>query len=131
MIIFYDNRHKESYNEICGRMKCLDNYHCSLAYLLSLEGVREHIADCFDFADDVIKVECLKSSWQTSTSLKTTHLAFNLWNGCCDDGEEYTDNDGYKVPLPSSKYAVDEIFSSSLAVYYWQAIMLRFGLTSD
>lgn len=43
-MIFYDDRHETSYNDICSRMKYLDCYHRSLAYLLALDVVlREHI----------------------------------------------------------------------------------------
>lgn len=127
--MFYDREHWIAFTDCIAKMKQSDVYRISLAYLLTLDtACRKHINDCFDFNDGVIKIEALNQPWQTSTSLKTTRLAFNLWNGCCDDGEEYTDNDGYKVPLPSSKYAVDEIFSSSLAEYYWQAVKLRFNI---
>lgn len=127
--MFYDKAHWQAFTECLSKMKQSDVYRISLAYLLTLDTVtRKHITDCFDFNDGVIKIDALEKSWQTSTSLKTTRLAFNLWNGCCDDGEEYTDTEGYKVPLPSNKYAVDQIFSSSLAEYYWQAVKLRFNI---
>lgn len=127
--MFYDKAHWKAFTDCLSKMKQSDVYRISLAYLLTLDTVtREHITDCFDFNDGVIKIEALEKSWQTSTSLKTTRLAFNLWNGCCDDGEEYTDTEGYKVPLPSNKYAVDQIFSSALAEYYWQAVKLRFNI---
>lgn len=127
--MFYDKAHWQAFTDSLRQLKNSDVYHISLAYLLTLDTTcRQHIDDCFDFNDGLIKIDALKKSWQTGTSLKTTRLVFNLWNGCYDDGDEYTDNDGYKVPLPSAKYAVDEIFSSSLAEYYWQAIKLRFNI---
>lgn len=128
-IMFRNAEHAELYEEILDKMGNNDVYHISLAYLLTLDIVtREHITDCFDFDRDVIEIEALNQPWQTGTSQKTTRLAFNLWNGCNDDGEEYTDNDGYKVPLPSSKYAVDKIFCSEYAKYYFEAIKLRFSI---
>lgn len=127
--MFYDREHWIAFTDCIAKMKQSDVYHISLAYLLTLDtACRKHINDCFDFDEDCIKREALNQPWQTGTSKKTTRLAFNLWNGCCDDGEEYVDDDGYNVPLPSSKYAVDEIFSSSLAEYYWQAVKLRFNI---
>ncbi len=128
-ILFRNAEHAELYEEILDKMGNNDLYHISLAYLLTLDIVtREHITDCFDFDRDVIEIEALNQPWQTVTSEKTTRLAFNLWNGCNDDGEEYTDNDGYKVPLPSSKYSVDKIFCSEYAKYYFEAIKLRFSI---
>lgn len=124
---FYDKAHWQAFTECIARMQCSDLYHTCLAYLLALDtNCREHINDCFDFADDVIKIEALAQPWQTGTSQKTTRLAFNLWNGCIDDGEKYTDKDGYKVPLPSGYYSPNEIFCCSYAPYYWEAIKLRY-----
>ena len=128
-ILFRNAEHAELYEEILDKMGNNDVYHISLAYLLTLDIVtREHITDCFDFDRDVIEIEALNQPWQTGTSQKTTRLAFNLWNGCNDDGETYTDKDGYIVPLPSSKYAVDKIFCSEYAKYYFEAIKLRFSI---
>lgn len=125
--MFYDKAHWQAFTDCIARMKCSDVYHISLAYLLTLDTVcREHLDNLFNFADDGIKHKALNEGWQTGTSQKTTRLAFNLWNGCCDDGEEYTDKDGYKVPLPSEHYSPDKIFCCSYAPYYWEAIKLRY-----
>lgn len=124
---FYDNKHECAYREICNEMKYLDCYHHALAYLLTLDKVlREHIEDVYDFKDDVIKIEGLHREWQDGTSLKTTRLAFNLWNGCADEGEVYVDKDGYKIPLPSDYYTPEKIFCSGYAPYFWEAIKLRY-----
>ena len=126
---FYDEEHKAKYEEFCEKMKYLDCYHHSLAYLLALDRVcRQHTADIFDFDEDKIKLSALHQSYQTGTSLKTTRLAFNLWNGCFDDGAEYTDKDGYQVPLPSRFYSVEQIFSSEYAPFYYEAVKIRFEI---
>ena len=129
-MIFYDEQHETTYNYICSRMKYLDCYHRSLAYLLALDTVlREHIEDVFDFQEDGIKRDGLHNGFQTGTSMKTTRLAFNLWNGCCDDGELYTDKYGYETELPSRYYTPENIFCcKDYAPYYWQAIKLRFEM---
>lgn len=132
-MIFYDERHETSYNDICSRMKYLDCYHRSLAYLLALDVVlREHIEAVYDFQEDGIKREGLHKAFQTGTSCKTTRLAFNLWNGCYDDGETYTNKDGYETELPSSYYNPDQIFNcKDYAPYYWQAIQIRFEMDGE
>lgn len=126
-IFFFNEEHKAAFYGMLSRMQSADDcYHQSLAYLLTLDSVcKEHIDDCFDYKNDLIKIEALAQPWQTGTSKKTTRLAYNLWNGCYDDGEKYTDKDGYTVPLPSQYYTVDEIFNCSYAPYYWQAVQLR------
>lgn len=110
---FIDKIHEKLYKEICSRMRYLDCYHYSVAYLIALDKVlRDHIDAVFDFEEDVIKPKCLYMGFQTGTSLKTTRLAFNLWNGFNQD--------------LSSNFTVDNIFCCSYAPYYWQAIQLRY-----
>lgn len=121
MIKFYDDEHEELYNELCSRMKYLDCYHQTAAYLLALDSVcRQHINDIFDFSEDVIKPECLNKPWQTSTSRKTTRLMYNLWNGYNSEGEPLEEEQ------PSTNYTPEHIFACSYAPYYWQAIKLRY-----
>ena len=105
-------------------MKHLDVYHRSFAYLIALDTVLcEH--------EDVIIREELHKGWQTSTSRRTTHLAFNLWNSCCSDGETYKDNQGYEDELPSVESTPDHIFCDGYAEYYFEDIRLRFPAYCD
>ena len=129
-MIFYDEAHETAYNDICSKMKHLDCYHRSMAYLLALDTVlREHTEAVFDFQEDGIKRDGLHKGFQTGTSMKTTRLAFNLWNGCYDDGETYIGKDGYETELPISSYTPDQIFCcTDYAPYYWQAIQIRFEM---
>ena len=127
-IKFIDADHKDTYIFVLSRMKHLDCYHRSLAYLLALDTVlREHTDEVFNFKEDGIKRDGLHKGFQTGTSMKTTRLAFNLWNGCYDDGETYTDKDGYETELPSSYYTPEQIFNNAeYAPYYWEAVKIRF-----
>lgn len=128
---FIDAEHAAFFDKFCGEMKRSDEYHEAVAYLFALDRVcREHIEDLFNFDEDCIVLEGLRKGWQTGTSVKTTRLAFNLWNGHCSDGQKGKDKDGYEVDLPSRYYAVDEIFCCSYAPYYWEAIKLRYPLYS-
>ena len=52
-MIFYDEAHETAYNDICSKMKHLDCYHRSLAYLLALDSVcREHISEIYNIDGD-------------------------------------------------------------------------------
>lgn len=117
-IAFADSEHKEAFLKVLGRMGVMrDPYYVSLAYLITLDRVcREHTDDIFNFKDMVIRSQCLKHSWQTGTSKKTTLLAFNLFCG------------GYSwCPNSLKRYCVpDEIFCSSLAPFYCEALRIRF-----
>ena len=123
---FRDTEHEELYNKLCSRMAYIDCYHKAVAYLISLDTVcRQHIADMFDFDEDVIIPECLRKPWQTGTSKKTTRLAFNLWNSYQSEGEPL------KEEQLSPNYTPEHIFSCSYAPYYWQAIKLRYPEYAD
>lgn len=114
---FYNKEHKERYEDVLSRMTSTDNYHTSVAYLMSLDdNCYKHINDLFDFEDDSIKADGLNKAWNTSTTLKVIRLAFNLWNGYC-----YDDNDEV-----DSNFCVDNIFNCSYAEYFYQAIKLRY-----
>lgn len=124
---FKDEYHETLFWVIMQKMNCKDVYHQSVAYLIALDSVcQNHVEDMFDFKKNCIKPNCLDKGWQTGISKKTTRLAFNLWNGYCTDGGTYTNEDGYEDELPSSYYAVDNIFCCSYAPYYWEAIKLRY-----
>ena len=100
-MIFYDDEHEELFNKLCKKMPYLDGYHLSLAYLLTMDSVlRHHIGALYDIKKDVIIFEGLNKPFQTSTSSKTTRLAFNLWNGSVYDSdppETYIDKNGEKA----------------------------------
>ena len=124
MAAFMNNEHEERYNEVLGRMKRKDTYHKAAAYLITLdEELYNHIDEVFDFDKGSIFVSGLAMrGWQTAGSIKTTHLLLNLWNSSMADFDR---ND--KIDKDSIRqYSVDEIFSSNLAYWYFEAIKLRY-----
>ncbi len=128
-MIFKDDRHKKAFYQILDKMQFnhSDPERTALAYLLSLnEDCRSHISDLYDFEERIILVEGLDKAWQTHTSLKTTRLAFNLYNGYCYDNETYKGSDGQERDLPSEYYSPVNLFACSYAPYYWQAIKIRY-----
>lgn len=126
MIRFLNAAHKENYFRILEEMRSQDEYHKSTAYLIALDNeLTAHFNDVFDLDQDVIKHTALNQPWQTGTSVKTTRLLFNLWNSFMYDNTEDFEND-----IISRDYSIDEIFSSCLAVYYFEAIKLRFNIST-
>ncbi len=129
---FKDEYHEILFWIIMQKMNCNDVYSQSVAYLIALDDVcRNHIEEIFDFKENLIRRESLHKGWQTGTSKKTTRLTFNLWNGCCTDGEIYTDKNGDKNYLPSGRYSVSDIFCCSYAPYYWEAVKIRYPEYAD
>lgn len=116
---FRDLSHKERYLNLLSKMRTNDAYHRSAAYLMALADLPADAV--FDFRLSHIRHEAILDGWQTSSTLKTTRLLFNLWNATsCDfaaDNPEKT----------ASYYAVDEIFSNyEYAPWFMEAVRIRF-----
>lgn len=121
---FMNEEHENRYYGILSRMGNTDEYHRAVAYLLALDNdCYKHIDSLYDFVDHGIKPwGALNQAWQTGTSVKTTRLIFNLWNTRCYD----LDADSREIKESARKYTVDEIFSSGLAFWYFEAVKLRY-----
>jgi hypothetical protein len=91
-----------------------DVYHQALFYLLGLtDETRRHCGDIYDFDSNGIQLTGLYRGWQTGTTTRLTRLAFNLFNGWGEEGQE----------IQSSPYY---LFDCSLAPYFAEAIKLRY-----
>lgn len=126
MIKFYDDKHKEFYNE---KIKDItnDSYHRALVYLLGLtEDTRKNFNNLVSYDGKhrpcslSIKPENLNSGWQTGTTYKITRIAFNLFNGYCYD---FIDDEEKEI---SSRYTPYELFCCSFSPYFYEAIKLRY-----
>lgn len=97
-----------------------DCYYMALAYLFTLDSeCKKHINDLFDFKEYCIKPDtALSCAWQTGTSLKTTRLAYNLFNGYTGQADT-DDNARYYTP--------EYLFCCPYAKYYYEAIRIRYN----
>lgn len=123
---FIDNEHEEFFEEKMKELSKLgktDVYYKSLVYTLSIcETTREHFNEIFDIRKSELDLDSIQKGWQTSTSLKVTRMALNLWNhNLMYDSEEDLRNE--KI---SSSYAPSEIFCCSYAPYFWEAVKIRY-----
>ncbi len=125
-IKFANKTHEAAFYSFIERMSKADCYRISLAYLFALDSVcRSHINELYNFDENCIIPNGIMQSWQTSTSLRTTRLAFNLYNSFI--GRIYDNDTESEVQIdPQMRYSVDEIFSCSYAPYYYEAIRLRY-----
>lgn len=111
-IRFIDSQHEKFFLECMKHSKRDDSYHRALFYTLGINSdTRNHIHDVFNFDDDRIKLDGLNEAWQTSSSIKTTLFAFNMWNGYADE------------KLPSTPY---DLFCCDSAPYFFEAIKLKY-----
>ncbi|NWL87802.1 hypothetical protein DMN77_09330 [Paenibacillus sp. 79R4] len=94
-----------------------DPYRQALFYLLGLtEQTRSHVRDLYDFDENSICLEGLNKGWQTSSTVKLTRLAFNLYNGYSGD----EDRDAAR------NYSPYFLFDTHLLPYFFEAAKLRY-----
>ncbi|GAA3400101.1 DUF6075 family protein [Paenibacillus hodogayensis] len=87
--VFHDSEHEAFHYRMLAERRCTDSYHRALFYTLGLsKETRAHNQELFDFSDGGIKPEGLSAPWQTGGSTCICRLAFNLWNGWSQTGEE-------------------------------------------
>ena len=79
--------------------------------LITLSTVMQNIM--FNFKEDCIEPEGMHGGWQTSGTVKVCHLAFNLWNGYAEEGQER-----YFTP--------EELFCCEFAPYFMEGIKVRY-----
>lgn len=115
-MLFRDDEHQKAYEELCSKLPD-DVYYNSLAYLLTMDTVcRAHVPELLNIEERVIVPGALEQPWQTSTSKKTTRLAFSLFTGHTNWS-----------PEEDVKYcAASEIFCCTYAPYYYEAIKIRY-----
>ena len=116
---FIDNEHKNFYNEKMLQVPYQDSYNRSLIYLLAMNNdTRRNFNDIYNINTNEINIKSLKSPWQTSTSKNVCRLAFNLFNGCANDNTRYN--------TMSKEYSIYNLFCTSGALYFFEAIKLRY-----
>ena len=123
MVQFMNSEHEKKYYSVLARMRSTDCYHRAIAYLFTLDSIcKNHISEVYDFKEDIIKTDGLHSGWQTGTSVKTTRLAFNLWNGFIEKGEEkrFTPNEIFASTYAKGLAVCDIELAAGLGLYgHW------------
>lgn len=124
-MMFIDNEHEKFYNEKLEELKGYgktDVYYKSLIYTLGIcETTRENFTRIFNIKKGEINIDSINAAFQTSTSAKTTRMAFSLWNRCMYDSEE-----DLKNGKMSSEYNPSQIFCCSYAPYFYEGIKIRY-----
>lgn len=113
-VSFYDLQHERFYCDMLEQSSRNDAYHRALYYTLGIaKETRCHVNDLFDMEQGCIKPAGLYSAWQTGSTIRISRLAFNLWNGWTQEGQ-----DRHSAP--------NELFACSYAPYFMEAIRLRY-----
>jgi len=115
-MLFYTQKHEMNYLWFFAKMP-RDVYHRALIYLLTLdEACCDHISEIYDFENQQIIPEALTKPWNTSVSIKTMRLAFNLFTG-------HTNWSDDKSP---DLFSPAELFCSEYMKYYIEAVKMRY-----
>ena len=101
-IRFESQEHENFFYSMLKRTGNTDSYHQAFFYCVGISDTKEHI-----------RPEGLHEGWQTGGSIRLTRLAFNLWNGYAEKGDERM----------STPY---EIFDCGYAPYFFEAIRLKY-----
>lgn len=114
--------HARFFFKMLKKCTCQDTYHQSLIYCLGIcRETRDNIKEIYDFETGLVNPACLHAGWQTSGSVQVTRLAMNLYSDCIPSVSDA--NDEVKE---AECYAPSEIFACEYALYFWQAIKLRY-----
>ena len=110
--LFYSEQHRNFYRlHVDGGA---DPYYRALVYLLGMtEETRANFSRCFDGEARMIRPAALGEGWQTGGTARIVRMAFNLWNGYTEKGDERM----------STPY---EIFDCGYAPYFFEAIRLKY-----
>ena len=123
-IVFKDQEHEMFYMNVLPRCKQQDEYHKALVYCLGISrDTRQNIERIFDFEEGLVKVECLEEGWVTSGSAKVIRMAFNLFCGGTPSAYAFKGNEKIKE---CQRYTVDELFCCGYAMYFWEAVKVRY-----
>lgn len=107
-------QHEQFFYDAIQKSGNADAYHQAIFYVLGCSpDARGNINSLFDFKEDSIHIEGLNAGWQTGGTRRLCRLAFNLWNGYTEPGQEQL----------SSPY---ELFDCGFQAYMMQGIKLRY-----
>ena len=124
-IIFISDAHEKFYYEKLKEVRYQDVYHKALCYCLGIcNDTRKNVYRIYDFKTGNVKTECLHEGWQTSGSQRVVRMAFNLY---CNGTPSVYDYDDAEEQLSECKlYSVEDLFCCGYALFFWQAIQIRY-----
>lgn len=125
IITFRDQEHEKFYFKYLMKCKYQDDYNKSLIYCLGINSdTRMHMDRIYDFETGMVKEKCLQEGWQTSGSIRTVRMAFNLY---CNGTPSVDRQKNAAAKLRECQcYTVEEIFCCEYARYFWEAVKLRY-----
>ena len=88
-IRFESQEHENFFYSMLRKTGNTDSYHQAFFYCVGIsDTTRRNLERIFDFTKRHSRPEVLPEGWQTGGSIRLTRLAFNLWNGYAEKGDE-------------------------------------------
>lgn len=118
-MLFENGKHEKLFYQYLEGMKEHDGNHAALAYLMALidDDEGQNGMRLYHRSTDTIRPDALSEGWQTSSTVKATRLAFNLFT----DGVQWSDPEDVALICPS------EVFSNGQwRQYFFEAVRIRF-----
>ena len=123
-ITFRNQEHEMFYRSCLQKCRQQDAYHKALVYCLGISGdTRRNIGRIFDFEKGSVKPKCLEEGWITSGSARVVRMAFNLF---CNGTPSAYALEGDEKVKECQRYTVEDLFCCEYAVYFWEAVRLRY-----
>ena len=123
-ITFRNQEHEMFYRSCLQKCRQQDVYHKALVYCLGISGdTRRNIGRIFDFEKGSVKPKCLEEGWITSGSARVVRMAFNLF---CNGTPSAYALEGDEKVKECQRYTVEDLFCCEYAVYFWEAVRLRY-----
>jgi len=124
-IINFVSAEHQNFYETQMLTKSKDSYNRVLFYTLGMcENTRRNINRLYDATKRCILSGAINEGWQTSTSMKVTRLAFNLFTDSVSVVREESSKS--EIYTECSLYSVSDIFCCEYAPYFVEAIRLRY-----
>lgn len=123
-ITFKNQEHEMFYINWLSKCKRQDVYHKALVYCLGISGdTRRNAERIFDFKKGSVRSKCLEEGWITSGSAKVVRMAFNLF---CNGTPSAYALEGDEKVKECRRYTVEDLFCCEYAIYFWEAIKIRY-----
>ena len=124
MVAFKNKEHEAFYMNCLQRCKCQDVNHKALIYCLGISSdTRQCVERIYDFDKDSVKPECLGEGWITSGSARVVRMAFNHF---CNGTPSVYALEGEEQVRECQRYTVEDLFCCEYAVYFLEAIKVRY-----
>lgn len=126
-INFKNAQHRDFYFDTVARLDA-DVYLRAFIYTIGISDITRNKWECFyDEKAREINLNAKNHGWQTSSTLRITRLAFQLFTDSTPTAVTFDENDNRIEDFQEcQQYSVSDIFCCEYAKYYVEALKIRY-----